>query len=116
VSDRVDELRALLGADAVTDEVPARTAHSIDWTPRALLAQRRHAARELAACVVQASTTAQVSELLRWADETVTPIVPFGGGSSVVGGIEPPAGAVVLDLTGMWRIRDLDEKARHVAV
>jgi len=116
VSDRVDELRALLGADAVTDELPARTAYSIDWTPRALLAQRRHAARELAACVVQPSTTAQVSELLRWADETVTPIVPFGGGSSVVGGIEPPAGAVVLDLTGMWRIRDLDEKARHVAV
>ena len=65
------------------------------------------------ACVVRPRTTQQISELVQWANQTKTPLVPYGGGSGVVGGIHPD-GAVVVELRAMDDIRDFDEKSRIV--
>jgi alkyldihydroxyacetonephosphate synthase len=50
-----------------------------------------------------------------WANETKTPIVPYGGGSGVCGAIAA-GGAVVVDLRAMDEIVDFDEKSRIVRV
>jgi alkyldihydroxyacetonephosphate synthase len=67
------------------------------------------------AAVVRPRSTEEVSELLTWADVERVPIVPFGGGSSVVRGIEPARG-IVLDLSLMDAVIDLDERSRLVRV
>jgi alkyldihydroxyacetonephosphate synthase len=60
----------------------------------------------------------QVAEVLRIATEHRIAVVPFGGGTSVVGGLgpvqatEPFAGVVALDLARLNELHSLDEESR----
>ena len=55
--------------------------------------------------------------LLAYASERGIAVVPYGGGTSVVGGVSGDAGAfkavVTLDLSGMDRLLDVDAVSRH---
>lgn len=57
-----------------------------------------------------------VVDCLSWASEHAVPVVPFGGGTSVVGGVEPRGldAAVSLDLTGLTGLVEVDEFSRAV--
>ena len=46
--------------------------------------------------VVLAGNTDEVSRVLRWANETRTPIIARGSGTGLAGGSVPSAGSVVL--------------------
>ncbi|MEV6347389.1 FAD-linked oxidase C-terminal domain-containing protein [Actinoplanes sp. NPDC051851] len=59
------------------------------------------------AAVVFARTVDDVRAVLRRAQETRTPVVARGAGSALTGATAAGAGEVVLDLTGMNRIRDI---------
>lgn len=89
--------------------------HSVDWSPGTLLDMRAGVEPPLAVCIARPTSTSEVVALLRWAEETTTPVVPFGEGSSVVEGIVPD-GALVVDLGEMWRIVDLDLQSLLVTV
>lgn len=57
----------------------------------------------------------QVRELLDFARETDSRLIPYGGGTSVVGHINPPAGdapVITVDLSRFNRLVDLDEASR----
>lgn len=59
--------------------------------------------------VARPRTAADVADLLDWATEADVAVVPYGGGSSVVGGVTPPdRPTVTLDLTRMDRVVDVD--------
>lgn len=107
------ELLDLLGAGAVGTSPEDLAAHAHDWFPVALLRDRRGEPGQGPSAVVRPPDAAAVSTLLEWAQETGTPVVPFGGGSSVVRGIEP-SGAVVIDLERLNAISEVDEKSRLV--
>lgn len=111
----VQQLRSALGGDAVSDDPQDLQAHRGDWSATALLAERKGDADRLPSCVVRPADENQVAEVLGWADETKTPVVPYGGGSSVCRGIEPD-GMVVLDLARMNSTLELDERSRTVRV
>ncbi|MDQ3914125.1 MAG: FAD-binding oxidoreductase [Actinomycetota bacterium] len=108
-----EQLAELLDPGAVSTEHADLDAHASDWGPRALLDRRRGVDPELPACVVRPRTTAEVASLLEWADRTATPVVPWGGGSSVLGSAVA-GGRVVVDLTGLDRLGPVDEKSRLV--
>ena len=57
-----------------------------------------------------------VADVLSWAAEVGAPVVPFGGGSSVVGGVEPRGldGAVSLDLSRLTGLVEVDDVSRAV--
>lgn len=110
-----DELSALIGRDAVSTDATDLDAHATDWMPRSLLAQRTGSETPRPSCVVRPRTTDHVSALLRWADARGVPIVPFGGGSGVCGGIGV-ADAVVIDMREMDQVLDVDTKSRLVRV
>ncbi|MCB0986545.1 MAG: FAD-binding oxidoreductase [Microthrixaceae bacterium] len=61
-----------------------------------------------------------VADLLDWATGAGVAVVPFGGGSSVVGGVECPgdgfAGVVSLDLTAMNRVLEVDTISRAARI
>ncbi len=56
--------------------------------------------------IVRAANTAQIEELMNWANETKTPVIPVSsGGRHRKGGTVPAApGAIILDLSGMKKI------------
>jgi FAD/FMN-containing dehydrogenase len=58
--------------------------------------------------VLRPGTVAEVAAILKLADATRTPIVPQGGNTGLVGGQIPHAGELVLSLTRLNRIREVD--------
>ncbi len=61
-------------------------------------------------------STDELARLVRWASREGVPLIPFGAGSGVCGGILPRADALVVDLKRMARIRAIDAQAPLVAV
>jgi alkyldihydroxyacetonephosphate synthase len=64
---------------------------------------------------------AEVSAVLEWASQANIAIIPFGCGSSVVGGIEPAvgdhyAGVVSLDLRRLDRVLEIDNVSRAARI
>ena len=59
-------------------------------------------------CVVAARSTADVAATLSWAQQYRVPVVPRGGGTSLAGGATAVDGCVVLSLTRMGAITEID--------
>ena len=66
---------------------------------------------ELPAAVVLPRTTEEVVAVVRWASEAGVKIVPWGGGTGLMGGARSSSDSVVLDLRGMHRIRAVDPRS-----
>src|SRR5713101_8298921 len=58
--------------------------------------------------VLRPGSVAEVAAIVKLANETVTPIVPQGGNTGLVGGQIPHHGEVVLSLKRLDRIREVD--------
>ena len=73
---------------------------------------------ELAAplCAVAPVSTDEVQKLVRFANEESLPIVPFGGGSGLMGGALSIRPGMVVDLRRMKRILHIDSEARSARV
>ncbi|MER3452733.1 MAG: FAD-binding oxidoreductase, partial [Acidimicrobiia bacterium] len=61
------------------------------------------------------SDETEVAAVLDWCSSVRVPAVPYGGGSSVVGGVECP-GAVSIDLTRMDRVLEIDRTSRAARI
>ncbi len=64
---------------------------------------------------------AEIAAVLDWASGAKVAVVPFGGGSSVVGGVEPAvgedfAGAVSLDMRQFDRVLEVDATSRAARI
>ena len=92
-----DELRRLLGNDAVAADSETLAAHAGDkWF-----------ATEQPEVVVFARSTTDVSELLKFASREKIPVTARGGGFGYVGGCVPVKRGIVLSLVQMNRIREV---------
>ncbi|NYD40113.1 FAD-binding oxidoreductase [Nocardioides panaciterrulae] len=112
-ADLLDGLRALVGADHVhTDDATRRLRTRGKSTPDLLRARSGDLA-DAPDAVVRPDGPAQVAAVLAYAVERHFAVVPFGGGTSVTGGLaarrEGYAGLVSLDLVRMKRLLALDE-------
>ena len=93
-----DELRQLLGADAVADDNDTLVAHSGDkWF-----------AAEAPEVVVFARSTADVSKLLKFAAAQKIPVTARGAGFGYVGGCVPAKKGIALSLIRMNRIKEIN--------
>jgi alkyldihydroxyacetonephosphate synthase len=117
MADLAGELsRALPGMRASSGEAD-RVAYSRDLWPRHHLDVRAgRPAEHRPGAIVWPSSTDEVAHVVRWARERGVPIVPFGAGSGVCGGIAPREDVVVVDLKRLDRIRRLDPAAPLVEV
>lgn len=107
------ELVAGLGPDSVRDGLRERASHARGKSYLDLLALRAGDLGAAPDAVAYPRTADEVVHLLRWAGKHGVALVPFGGGSSVVGGVTgtpgPHHAAVAVDLTQMNRLLDVDE-------
>jgi alkyldihydroxyacetonephosphate synthase len=71
--------------------------------------------------VLRPRSEAEVVAALDWCSEARVACIPFGGGTSVVGGVEPRvgdgyAGAVSLDMRAMGRVLEVDAVSRAARI
>ncbi len=64
--------------------------------------------------VLRPASVAEVSQILQLANETATPLVPQGGNTGLVGGQIPFNDEIVLSLTRLNRIREVDPTSNTI--
>ncbi|MEU8763301.1 FAD-binding oxidoreductase [Streptomyces sp. NPDC048659] len=108
-------LRAAVAApDAVHDDAETRIRHTRGKSTPDLLRIRAGEVTDIPAAVVLPGSHDEVLAVLRACAEHGLSAVPFGGGTSVVGGLTPAAGRpfVALDLRRLDRLLAVDEVSR----
>jgi alkyldihydroxyacetonephosphate synthase len=103
-----------LGAEAVTADPARLDAYTADTYWPALAAQAAGAPLARPDLVVTPADEAGVAATLAVADAHRVPVTPWGGGSGTQGGCLPVRGGVVLDLRGLDRIIEIDERSLTV--
>ena len=112
-----DKLRfvEILGADRVRDDTYERAFHARGRSYHDLIQLRAGVVSTAPDAVLYPRTGEEVQAVLASAGARGIAVVPFGGGTSVVGGVTANAGrfnsVVTLDLSGMDRSIDIDTQA-----
>ncbi|NWF95920.1 MAG: FAD-binding oxidoreductase [Candidatus Thorarchaeota archaeon] len=108
MSDLKTELCQVVGDEYVSDGLGERYVYSYDMTENP---------PQEPALVVMPQSVEEVQSIVRLANRTKTPLVPFVTGQNV-GGLTIPQtrGAVIVDLKRMDRIVELDQNAMYIVV
>ena len=103
-----DCLRQIVGTQHVFTNPDAADRYSADaLTPyRAYYADA--AFDRLADVIVRPADTAQVSRVIALAQQRAIPVIPYGGGTGVMGGIVPVHGGIILDMRRLNRLLSVD--------
>ena len=111
-TDDRDALAAIVGSEFVLDDDRARVLHAGGKSTLDLL-RRKQIEQDAPDAVVVPGDEEQIAAILRHCSEHGIAVVPFGGGTSVVGGLDPDRngfGAVIsLDLQRLDELHSLDE-------
>jgi len=99
----IDRLKQIVGADHVLTEKEDLFCYTFD----AFFTQNK---TPLPGVVVLPGTTAEVSEIVKLANAENIPVVPRGAGSNLTGGSLPLTDCIVMQLTRMNRILEIDKR------
>ncbi len=103
----VADLSAAVGADRVIADVDGRRAYETD----ALTAYRR-----MPLAVVLPRSTEEVATVLRYCNRERIKVIPRGAGTSLAGGALPSEDAVVVCITKLNKVLDIDYESRTAHV
>ena len=113
-------LEGAVGAEHVRDDREVRVLRAAGKSYLDLLAQRAGECADAPDVVVAPASHEQAAAVLRACAEHGAAVIPFGGGTSVVGGVAPLRGrfetAVCLDLGRLDAVLDMDERSRLARV
>lgn len=115
----LDRLKQIFGDEGFSTENAARLIHALGKSYLDLLRIRQGRVETAPDVVVFPENEEQIQALLELATEQGWAIVPFGGGTSVVGGIEPPTSdkpAITLNLQRMNSVLDIDHTSNTARV
>ncbi|MFF7721136.1 FAD-binding oxidoreductase [Streptomyces luteogriseus] len=107
-------------AHLVTTDPEARAAHAMGKAYRDVIRALRGRPGRVPDLVARPADDREVADLLHWAGGQDVAVIPFGGGSSVVGGVEyrgdPHRAVLSLDLTSMNRVLEIDTVSRSARI
>ncbi|ACZ89391.1 FAD-binding oxidoreductase [Streptosporangium roseum] len=116
----LSELGGIVGADHVRSDDDARIRHTRGKSTPDLMRMRAGDGSDAPDAVVLPGSHAEVLELLRACAAHRVAVVPFGGGTSVVGGLVAArqgfAGVVALDLARLNRLVSVDAESMVVEI
>jgi glycolate oxidase len=107
LSELTDELRRILGHEAVLSNHSELVVYECDGFV---------IEKNCPDVVVFPQTTSQVAEVVRLANRLDVPIVPRGAGTSLAGGCLPVGGGIMLVLTRMKAIEEINLRDRYAIV
>ncbi|MEA2272321.1 MAG: alkyldihydroxyacetonephosphate synthase, partial [Solirubrobacteraceae bacterium] len=110
-----DALQRVVGEDGVRTDRLERVLRAAGKSYPDLLRQRAGDCRVAPDAVVLPRNAAEVAEVLTVCASEGVAVVPFGGGTSVVGGVEPLRGrfasVISMDLEHLDRVLEVDERS-----
>lgn len=95
----MNELIRIAGKDNVSNDEAERFAYAFDFSVHKCMPD----------VVVMPKNTREVSRVLKLANKISIPVIPRGGGTGTAGGALAPHGGIVLDISGMDKIKDIDK-------
>ena len=103
-------------ASLASDDSTDRARHGIGRSYRDLVRALRGELTDVPDLVLRPRTEQDVVDIVDWAGSNRVPLVPYGGGTSVVGGVEPRGldRAVSLDLQRLTGLVEVDPVSRSV--
>jgi alkyldihydroxyacetonephosphate synthase len=109
----IEGLGAVTSPDRVRTDAYERSFHALGRSYHDLVRLRRGHLRSAPDAVIYPETSREVLDLLSFCDRERIAVVPFGGGSSVVGGVEGRCaegqiGVVTIDTTRMDQLLEVD--------
>jgi len=105
MKDILQELKEIVG-DRVSDSPGERCCYASDASQVAGMPD----------FVVRPENTSQVSRILRLCNEQLIPVTARGAGTGLAGGCSPVRGGIVLDMSGMNRILEIDIENQQAIV
>ena len=109
-------LVGLVGEDGVEVDDESRLVHAMGKSYRDLIRARRGHVPRPPDAVVLPGSSGELAAVLAWCGSKKIGVIPFGGGTSVVGGVELVdtglAAQICLDTTRMRRLLELDPVSR----
>ncbi len=102
----MEKLIEIVGRENFTDQLEELVPYSYDAS---MNVHRPQAA-------VWPETTEQVSQIVKFANEHKIPVVPRGAGTSLSGGAVPIQGGIIIDLSKMNKILQINIESRYVRV
>lgn len=112
-------LRKLLGEGAVHTDERSRVEHAYGKSYRDLIRIRAGYIPNPPDAVVYPVDQRQIAALLAWAADRDVAIIPFGGGSTVLGGVEPAPidrSVITLDMARLDRVCSIDPVSRTARI
>ena len=110
------ELESILGSKKIYREYRKRYAYARDYWPYMLYKEYMYRGIKYPYAVIAPESEEEVIQILNLASEYKVKIIPYGGGSGVLGGIYIDDDTVVLDLGRLNWIRWYDEYSRIIEV
>jgi alkyldihydroxyacetonephosphate synthase len=119
-SDILEEVQGIVGPENISTNKFQRVSHSMGKSYRDLLRYRQRRIERAVDAVVWPRGEDEIVKMLRIAEERDLAIIPFGGGSSVTGGVEPvpsqKAGVISLDMAKMDRVLSVDATSQTAVI
>ena len=112
----IESLARIVGADNVLADPDSLDCYTGDSLSPSRAFGAADAFERLADVVVRPASTAEVAAIVGWCNEQRVPIVPYGGGTGVMGAVVPAHGGLVLDMKRMDRVHDIDAGSLTVRV
>ena len=108
-------------APVVSDSPRDRAAHAYGCSYRDVLRALRGQIDHPPDLIARPTCEQEVVEILDWCASAGIAVIPYGGGTSVVGGVEPDVGeryrgTVTLDLEKLGRVLEVDELSRAARI
>lgn len=114
-SDDLGALADIVGADHVTEDKEHTLPRARGKSYPDLIGWRLGGTHEVPDAIVAPTTDEEVLAILRWATRERVAVVPFGGGTTVVGGLNPERGGmravISLDLVHFDAVTDVDPES-----
>jgi len=101
------DLEKIVGAENVVDDKASLTKYAKD---QSLVSSRMP---DLAVFVEE---TSQIQEIIKLANKTATPVIPYSSGKNLHGATIPDQGGIMIDMSRMKKITGLDKDNWHVQI
>ncbi|HDQ72401.1 MAG TPA: FAD-binding oxidoreductase, partial [Chloroflexi bacterium] len=115
----LSSLRRLLGEEAVKVDKRARVEHAYGKSYGDLIRLRAGCIPHPPDVVVYPANSGQIASVLVWAVDRDVVVIPFGGGTSILGGLELTADerpAITLDMSKLNRVLSVDPVSRTARI
>lgn len=112
MSDLTDKLSAIVGDEHVLTDDESRERRSFDAIDPRRLQAHADAIDSRVDVVVRPADTAQVAHVVRLANQLGLAVVPYGGGTGVMGAVIPLSGGISIDLRRMDRVLEVRREDR----